>query len=146
MSFLVEPQNQGRRFVSGLASKPLERILRFGLKTGGDGFLVEPQNQGGGGFPGLGHKIGGYGLVIWASKSVRRFLGLGLKTKQISVCRLCHKPTGGCDDVGHASRSSGLLHVEESLARVSQSDLKTGGGAMTGGVRGTITEVASESS
>jgi hypothetical protein len=26
--------------------------------------------------------------------------------------------------VGHASRSSGLLHVEASLARVSQSDLK----------------------
>jgi hypothetical protein len=26
MGFLVEPQNQGRRFVSGLASKPLERF------------------------------------------------------------------------------------------------------------------------
>jgi hypothetical protein len=26
-SFLVEPQNQGRRFVSRLASKPLERFL-----------------------------------------------------------------------------------------------------------------------
>jgi hypothetical protein len=25
-SFLVEPQNQGRRFVSGLASKPLGRF------------------------------------------------------------------------------------------------------------------------
>jgi hypothetical protein len=33
------------------------------------GFLVEPQNQGGGGFPGLGLKIGNSGLVIWASKS-----------------------------------------------------------------------------
>jgi hypothetical protein len=31
--FLVEPQNQGRRFVSGLASKPLRRFL-----------LVWPQN------------------------------------------------------------------------------------------------------
>jgi hypothetical protein len=40
--------------------------------------------------------------------------------------------------VGHASRSSGLLHVEASLARVSQSGLKTGGGAMMGGARGTI--------
>jgi hypothetical protein len=40
--------------------------------------------------------------------------------------------------VGHASRSSGLLDVEASLARVSQSGLKTGGGAMTGGPRGTI--------
>jgi hypothetical protein len=32
--FLVEPQNQGRRFVSGLASKPLKRFS-----------LVWPQNQ-----------------------------------------------------------------------------------------------------
>jgi hypothetical protein len=32
------------------------------------------------------------------------------------------------------------------MARVSQSDLKTDGGAMTGGARGTIIEVASRSS
>jgi hypothetical protein len=48
--------------------------------------------------------------------------------------------------VGHASRSSNLLGVESSLARVSQSGLKTGGCATTGGARGTITEVASEAS
>jgi hypothetical protein len=48
--------------------------------------------------------------------------------------------------VGHASRSSGLLGVEASLTRVSQSGLKTDGGATTGGTRGTITEVASEAS
>jgi hypothetical protein len=47
---------------------------------------------------------------------------------------------------GHESRSSGLLGVEASLARVFQSDLKTGGGATTGGARGTVTEVASEAS
>jgi hypothetical protein len=46
----------------------------------------------------------------------------------------------------HASRSSGLLHVEASLARVSQSGLKTGGGTTAGGARGTIMEVASGSS
>jgi hypothetical protein len=45
---------------------------------------------------------------------------------------------------GHASRSNGLLCVEASLTRVSQSGLKTGGGTMVGGARGTITEVASE--
>jgi hypothetical protein len=50
-----------------------------------------------------------------------------------------------CDDVGHASRSSGLLHVEVSLARVFQSGLKSDGGATTGSARGIITEVASES-
>jgi hypothetical protein len=48
--------------------------------------------------------------------------------------------------VGHTSRSNGLLRVEASLARVSQSGLKTDGGAMTGGARGTIAEVASEAS
>jgi hypothetical protein len=58
----------------GLASKPAV------------GFLVESQNQGGGGFPSLGLKTGSFALVIWASKSSRRFRGLGLKTKQALVC------------------------------------------------------------
>jgi hypothetical protein len=53
----------------GLASKPMV------------GFLVKPQTQGGGGFPGLGLKTGSYGLVIWASNSLRRFLDLDPKTK-----------------------------------------------------------------
>jgi hypothetical protein len=47
---------------------------------------------------------------------------------------------------GHASRSSGLLHVEASLDRVSQSGLNTGGGVTAVGARGTITEVTSEAS
>jgi hypothetical protein len=47
---------------------------------------------------------------------------------------------------GLASRSSGLLIMEASLVRVFQSGLKTGGGAMTGGARGTIAEVTSETS
>jgi hypothetical protein len=48
--------------------------------------------------------------------------------------------------MGHASRSSGLLHVEASRARVFQSCLKTGGGTTAGGARGTIMEVVSEAS
>jgi hypothetical protein len=48
--------------------------------------------------------------------------------------------------VGHASRSSSLLYMEASLARVFQSGLKTGGGATIGGACGTIAEVASEAS
>jgi hypothetical protein len=67
----------------GLASKPV--VV----------FLVEPQNQGGGGFSGSGLKTGSSGLMIWVSKSPRRFLGLGLKTKWDSVCRLRHKTDGG---------------------------------------------------
>jgi hypothetical protein len=46
----------------GLASKPVV------------GFLVEPKNQGSTGFSGLGLKIDSFGLVIWASKSLRLFL------------------------------------------------------------------------
>jgi hypothetical protein len=58
-------------------------------------FLVEPQNQGGGGFLGLGLKTDSSDLVICDSKSSRRFLGLCLKTKQTSVCRLHHKTDEG---------------------------------------------------
>jgi hypothetical protein len=47
---------------------------------------------------------------------------------------------------GHVSRSSGLLHMEARLVRVSQSGLKTDGGATVGGACGTITKVASETS
>jgi hypothetical protein len=68
--FLVEPQNQGRRFL-----------------------LVWPHNWSLG-FPGLGLKIDSYNLVIWALKSPQWFLGLGLRTKRNMVSRLCYK-TGG---------------------------------------------------
>jgi hypothetical protein len=49
-------------------------------------------------------------------------------------------------DAGHTSRSSSLLAVEASLTSVFHSGLKTGGGAMAGGARDTITEVTSEAS
>jgi hypothetical protein len=45
--------------------------------------------------------------------------------------------------VGHLSRSSGLLHVKASLARVFQSGLKTDGGVTMSGACDTIAEVAS---
>jgi hypothetical protein len=45
-------------------------------------------------FPSLGLKIGSYDLVIWVSKSLRQFLGLGLKTKLAMVCWLRHKTDG----------------------------------------------------
>jgi hypothetical protein len=48
--------------------------------------------------------------------------------------------------VGHLLRSNDLLHVEASLVMVSQSSLKTGGGATAGGACGTIVKVASEAS
>jgi hypothetical protein len=69
--------------------------LHLARGTRSAGFLVQPQNQGGGEFPGLGLKTGSSGLVIWASKSPRRYLGLGLKTMWASVCRLRHKTDGG---------------------------------------------------
>jgi hypothetical protein len=46
--------------------------------------------------------------------------------------------------VGHALRSSSLLDVKASLARIFQSVLKTGGGVTTGGAHDIIAEIASE--
>jgi hypothetical protein len=92
---------------SGLASKPVAMVFyslasKLVMTVSPSlaskpvvGFVVEPQNQGGGGFPSLGLKTGSSGLVIWASKTPRRFLGLGIKTKCASVCRLRHKTDGG---------------------------------------------------
>jgi hypothetical protein len=80
---------------------------RFGLKTGGDGFwrlglkaycdglLQFGLKTGGGGFSQFYLKIGSSGLLIWTSKSPRRFLDLVLKTKWALVCRLRHKIDGG---------------------------------------------------
>jgi hypothetical protein len=50
------------------------------------------------------------------------------------------------DDAGHASRSSGLLRLKASRARVFQSGNKTDGGATVGGARDTIANIASGSS
>jgi hypothetical protein len=98
--FLVWPRNQGRWFVSGLASKPLGRVSLFGLKTKIDSLLVVwPQNHWVM-FLDLGLKTDSSGLMIWASKSLRWFLGLSFETKQASVCPLFHKTDGGrsaCD-------------------------------------------------
>jgi hypothetical protein len=56
------------------------RISRFSLKTGGDDLVIwvsKSQRR----FLSLGLKTNVDGLVIWASKSLRGVLGLGLKTK-----------------------------------------------------------------
>jgi hypothetical protein len=45
-------------------------------------------------FPNLSLKLDYYDLMIWTSKSPRRFLGLELKTKQITSCWLRHKTDG----------------------------------------------------
>jgi hypothetical protein len=80
---------------SNLTSKLVTTVSLSLASKSTVGFLVEPQNQGGGGFLGLSLNTGSSGLVIWASKSPRRFFGLGLKTKWASVYRLCHKTDGG---------------------------------------------------
>jgi hypothetical protein len=57
--FLVEPQNQGRRFANGLTSKSLGRFFLFCLKTGGDSFLQFCLKIGGDGFSRFDLKTGG---------------------------------------------------------------------------------------
>jgi hypothetical protein len=87
---------------SGLISKsvatiffglPLKSVTMISLSLTSKtvvGFLVEPQNQGGG-FLSLCLKIDSHGLVIWVSKSPRRFFGLSLKTKWVMVYPLLIK-------------------------------------------------------
>jgi hypothetical protein len=93
---------------------------------------------------------------FWPQNRQLLFGDLGLKITAVSwfgpqnhvSFGLLVAPQNQRREVGmrHALRSSGLLCVEPSLARVSQSGLKTGGGAMAGGARGTIMEVVSEAS
>jgi hypothetical protein len=121
-------------------------VCTWHVETRSTSFLVEPQNQGGVGFPGLDLKTGSSGLVIWSLKitaTVSWFEPQNQVSFGLSVAPQNRRREVGA---GHASRSSSLLGVEASLARVSQSGLKTGGGATAGGARGTIAEVASEAS
>jgi hypothetical protein len=60
VGFLVEPQNQCRRFVSGLASKSLGRFLiGLGLKTNGDSLWVVWSQNHSDGFRQFDLKTGG---------------------------------------------------------------------------------------
>jgi hypothetical protein len=97
------------------------------------------------------------GFPVWSSNQQLCFDDLGLKiTATVSWFGPQNQAVFGLSvvpqnrrrevDARHASRSSGLLHVEASLATVSHSGLKTGEGTTTGGARGTIVEVASEAS
>jgi hypothetical protein len=93
-SFLVEPQNQCRWFVSGLASNPLGRVSQFG-----------PQNW--------QLRFGDLGIKITAT--VSWFGPQNQAGFDLSVA-----PQNRWREVGarHEWRSSDLLHVEPSLARV----------------------------
>jgi hypothetical protein len=114
VGFLVEPKNQGRWVVSGLASKPLGRFFPVWPQNRWRRFSrVRPQNRWWWFLPvwpqnwwwvswlslktkvvegfQFGPQNGSYSLVIWASKLLLRFLGLVLKTKLTTICRLRHK-------------------------------------------------------
>jgi hypothetical protein len=86
------------------------------------------------------------GFLVWASKITATVSWFGPQNQvgfSLSVAPQNRRREVG---VGHASRSSGLLRMKASLASVSQSGLKTGGGATAGGACGTIAEVALEAS
>jgi hypothetical protein len=81
-------------------------ICTVHMETRSTGFLVEPENQGRrvswlnlktkvGRFFGLVLKTDNSNLVIYASKSLRQFLRLNLKTKRYSVYWLRHKTDRG---------------------------------------------------
>jgi hypothetical protein len=129
---------------SSLASKLVAIVSPSFASKPVVGFLVEPQNQGDRGFPSLGLKISSYGFGDLGLKITATVSWFGPQNQ--AGFGLSVVPQNRWSEVGtgHASRSTGLLHVEASLARVFQSSLRTGGGATMSGARGTIAEVASE--
>jgi hypothetical protein len=92
-------------------------------------------------FPGLASKLMAMVFVVWPQNRQPRFCDLAHKiTAAVSWfgpqnqvgCGLSVAPQNRWEDedgAGHTLGSSGLLRLEESRARVSQSGLKTGGGA-----------------
>jgi hypothetical protein len=119
---------------SGLASKPMATVS-----------------------PSLAPKPVASGFPIWALNWQLQFGELGLKiTATVSWFGPENQAGFGLsvvpqnprreDSMGHGSRAGGLILLEASRARVSQSGLKTGGGETAGGACGTIAEVASGSS
>jgi hypothetical protein len=110
------------------------------------GFLVEPQNQGGGGFFDLGLKTGSYGFGDLGLKITAMIFGFMPQNQACFSLSVASQNRRREVDAKHALRSNSLLGVEANLAKVSHSGLKTSGCATTGGARGTITEVTSETS
>jgi hypothetical protein len=81
---------------SSLASK-LVAMVSLGLASKPTiGFLVESQNQGGGGIYGLCLKTDSSGLVVWATKSPRRFVDLASKPSGFRFVGCAIKPTYRC--------------------------------------------------
>jgi hypothetical protein len=75
----------------GLASKPRSMVSPgLASKSVATVLVIWPQNQSLG-FPSLVLKTSSCSLVIWLTKSPRRFLGFNLKIKWAIVCRLRHK-------------------------------------------------------
>jgi hypothetical protein len=84
VSYQFRPQNRWRRFVSGLASKPLgwfslvwpqNLLRRFGRKTCCDSFLSFGLKTSGNGFLQFDLKTGGDGFSWFDLKTGGRFLG-----------------------------------------------------------------------
>jgi hypothetical protein len=139
---LVELQNQGRRFVSSLASKPLGRFV--------SGLASKPLGRFVGG---LTSKPLGQFLQVWPQNRWLQVFRFGPQNRHLRFDDLAHKIIAMVswfgrqnqagyslsvvrqnqwedkDDTGHASRSGGLLHLKACRARVFQSSLKTGGDA-----------------
>jgi hypothetical protein len=101
------------------------------------GFLVEPQNQGR-----LISRFGPQDWQLWfgdLGHKITMIVSLFGPQNQAGFSLLV-APQNRWREVsaGHTSKSSRLLRLEVSQVRVSQSGLKTGGGAMAGGARDII--------
>jgi hypothetical protein len=111
-----------------LASKLLGRVSWFDLKTKADGLSLFGLKTGDFGFLGLGLKTGSNGLMIWPQNHRDTILVWTSKPSGYGLSVAPQKRREDEDGIGHASRSSGLLRLEASCARISQSGLTTSRG------------------
>jgi hypothetical protein len=85
---LYHAQGDEERGFLGLASKPRWAVCQwFGFKATRTGLVIWASKSLQR-FLSLDLKTGGYSLVIWVTKSPQWFLSLGLKTKCAMVCQL----------------------------------------------------------
>jgi hypothetical protein len=153
----VWPQNWWRRFLAVWPQNMLQRFSPVWPQNWWRRFLlVWPQNRRSVSWLNLKTKVV-EDFLVWPQNRQLWFIDLDRKITMIVswfghqnqvVFGLSVAPQNRRREVGvgPALRSSGLLRVEASLARVFQYGLKTDGGATMTGACGTIVEVASEAS
>jgi hypothetical protein len=144
---LIKHQNQGRRFVSNLVSKPLgwfvNGLTSKPVVTVSSGLASKPVAR----VSQFGHQNRQLRFVDLCLKITVTFSRFGHQNQTCFSLSVASQNRRRKDGVRHASRCGDLLRLKVSRDRVSQSGLNIGGGTTTsGGACDIITKVVSSES